>query len=107
MFLSSTVTRAPVPTAICSALVPTTPAPMITMWPAATPGTPPSSNPMPPFDFSRWAAPAWIAIRPATSLIGASRGKPPPAPVMVSYAMQIAPDLTSAAVCSGSGARCR
>ena len=62
---------------------------------------------MPPFDFSRWLAPAWIAIRPATSLIGASSGKPPPGPVMVSEAMQMAPEASSASVCSGSGARCR
>src|SRR5476649_2569129 len=52
--------------------------------PGVTPGTPPSSNAIPPFDFSRCAAPAWIDMRPATSLIGASNGKPPPGPVIVS-----------------------
>ena len=46
-------------------------------------------------------------VRPATSLIGASSGNPPPGPVMVSYAMHTAPDWISAFVCSGSGARCR
>ncbi len=78
------VTRAPMPTAICNAFVPTTPAPMITTCAGATPGTPPSSKAIPPFDFSRCAAPAWIDMRPATSLMGASNGKPPPGPVIVS-----------------------
>jgi hypothetical protein len=32
----------------------------------------------PPLDFSRWLAAAWMAMRPATSLIGASSGRPPP-----------------------------
>ena len=59
---------------------------MRTLMAAATAGaaTPPSSTPMPPLDFSRCAAPACTDIRPATSLIGASSGSPPPGPVTVS-----------------------
>ena len=56
---------------------PTTPPPMTITLPAATPGTPPSSRPRPPSGFSSMNAPAWVAILPAISLIGASSGRPP------------------------------
>ena len=46
-------------------------------------------------------------MRPATSLIGVRSGSEPSGAVTVSYAMQVAPDFTSASVCFGSGARCR
>ena len=38
----------------------------------------------PPCSFSRQCAPTWIDMRPATSLIGASSGRPPRASVTVS-----------------------
>ena len=50
---SITTTCAPVPTAICAALEPTTPAPRMTMRAGGTPATPPSSTPMPPCARSR------------------------------------------------------
>ena len=81
---SSTVTSAPMPTAIIAACVPTTPPPRITTLPGATPGTPPSRMPLPPFGFSRKCAPACTDMRPATSDIGASSGSPPVAAVTVS-----------------------
>ncbi len=71
---STTVTCAPSPTAICVALVPATPPPRMTTRAGATPGTPPSSTPKPPFAFCRAVAPTWIDMRPATSLIGVSSG---------------------------------
>ena len=43
-----TVTRAPIPTAIRTADVPTTPAPITTTWPGKTPGTPANKTPRPP-----------------------------------------------------------
>ncbi len=95
------------PIAIAAALKPTTPPPITITLAAGTPGTPPSSTPRPPRGRSRKKAPAWVAILPATSLIGASSGSRPWASVTVSYAMQVAPDATSARVSSGSGARCR
>ena len=42
-----------------------------------TPGTPPSRIPRPPSGFSSMNAPAWVAILPATSDIGASSGNRP------------------------------
>ena len=51
---------------------------------AGTPGTPPSNWPRPPASISRQRAPAWIDMRPATSLIGANKGRPPRASVTVS-----------------------
>ena len=60
-----------------AALVPETPPPRITTLAAGTPGTPPSRMPMPPCSFSKQWAPTWTAMRPATSLIGASSGRPP------------------------------
>ena len=52
--------------------------------PAATPGTPGSNTPEPPCASSSAWAPAWIDMRPATALIGASSGRPPRASVTVS-----------------------
>ena len=40
-------------------------------------GTPPSRMPRPPSGFSSMKAPAWVAILPAISLIGASSGRRP------------------------------
>src|SRR5690606_40792380 len=42
-----------------------------------TPGTPPSRTPRPSCERMRWYAPTCVASRPATSLIGASRGREP------------------------------
>ena len=67
-----------------AALTPETPPPRTTTLAGATPGTPPSSMPRPPCSISRQWAPAWIDMRPATSLIGASSGRPPRAFVTVS-----------------------
>ena len=50
---------------------------MIITVAAATPGTPPSRMPRPPNGFSSMNAPAWVAILPAISLIGASSGSRP------------------------------
>src|SRR5438552_3663559 len=55
--MSMIVTWAPRPAAILAALMPTTPPPMITTSPGATPGTPPSSTPLPPHTYSRHLAP--------------------------------------------------
>ena len=49
-----------------------------------SPETPPISTPRPPWPFSRSLAPTWGAIRPATSLIGASSGSLPSAVCTVS-----------------------
>ena len=57
---------------------------MTMTFPAATPGTPPSSSPRPPIGFSSMKAPACVAILPATSLIGASSGSRPRASSTVS-----------------------
>ena len=72
------------PIAMKAAFWPTTPPPMIITVAAATPGTPPSSTPRPPSGRSRKNAPAWVAILPATSLIGASSGSRPRASSTVS-----------------------
>ena len=74
---STTVTSARRPTAISAAWVPETPPPRITTFAGGTPGTPPSSTPRPPLAFCRQAAPTWIDMRPATSLIGVSSGSEP------------------------------
>ena len=65
------------PTAILAASVPATPPPMMVTRAAGVPGTPPSSSPAPPFGLSRQLAAAWMAIRPATSLMGLSSGNVP------------------------------
>ena len=57
---------------------------MISTSAGSTPGTPPSSTPLPPYTFSRYFAPSWTAIRPATSLIGVSSGSSPDASCTVS-----------------------
>ena len=67
-----------------AACVPTTPPPITTALPGATPGAPPSSTPAPRWAFSRQCAAAWIDMRPAISLIGASSGRPPWSSVTVS-----------------------
>ena len=77
-------TLASSPTAMRAALVPDTPPPSTTTRPGATPGTPPSSTPEPPCSFSRQWAPTCTDMRPATSLIGASSGRPPRTSVTVS-----------------------
>ena len=81
---SNTNTSASMPMAMKAAFMPTTPPPMMSTVAAATPGTPPSRIPRPPIGFSSMKAPAWVAILPATSLIGASRGKRPRASSTVS-----------------------
>ena len=67
-----------------AALVPETPPPSTSTLAAGTPGTPPSSTPAPPCSFSRQWAPTWTLMRPATSLIGESSGRPPRSSVTVS-----------------------
>ena len=81
---SNTNTSASIPIAIEAALKPTAPPPITITLAAATPGTPPSRIPRPPSGFSRKKAPAWVAILPATSLIGASSGSRPSASSTVS-----------------------
>ena len=49
-----------------------------------TPGTPPSRMPRPSNGRSRYFAPSWMLIRPATSLIGVSSGSVPFASLIVS-----------------------
>ena len=71
---SSTVTCAPMPTAMVAAFRPTTPPPRITTRPRRVPGTPPRRTPLPPRSFSRHVAPTCTAMRPATSLIGLRSG---------------------------------
>ena len=71
---SNMVTSAPRPAAIFAALVPTTPPPSIITFAGLTPGTPPKSMPRPPEGFSKYLAPSWMAIRPATSDIGTKSG---------------------------------
>ena len=78
------VTRAFMPMAMRAALRPTTPPPSTTTFAGFTPGTPPSSTPAPPWAFSSACAPAWMDMRPATSDIGASSGRPPLRSVTVS-----------------------
>ena len=65
------------PIAMKAAFIPTTPPPITITFAAATPGTPPSRMPRPPSGFSSMNAPAWVAILPAISLIGASSGSRP------------------------------
>ena len=77
MLRSNTKTSASMPIAMNAAFRPTTPPPMIITVAGATPGTPPSRMPRPPSGFSSMNAPAWVAILPATSLIGASSGRRP------------------------------
>ncbi len=60
---------------------------------------------MPPWGFSRKRAPSWIDMRPATSLIGMSRGSWRLGSSTVSYAMQTAPERIMASVSSRSEAK--
>ena len=90
--MSSTTTFAPMPAAIFAELMPTTPPPRMTTFAGATPGTPPSSTPRPPYSFSRYLAPSCTAMRPATSDMGVSNGSSRDGSSTVSYAMQIAPE---------------
>ena len=50
---SNMVTSAPIPIAILAAFNPTTPPPITTTFPGATPGTPPNKVPLPPCAFSK------------------------------------------------------
>ena len=101
------VTAASSPIDMRTALTPATPPPITTTFAGATPAVPPSSMPRPPCSISRQCAPAWIDMRPATSLIGDSSGSPPRAPVTVSYAIAVTPERINALACAGSGARWR
>ena len=69
------VTSAPTPAATRHAFSPEIPPPSTTTLPGRTPDAPLSSTPRPPLRACRHHAPAWIARRPATSLIGASSGR--------------------------------
>ena len=77
MFRSRTITSAPMPAATDAAFRPALPAPSTTTRAGETPATPPMRSPRPPAGRSRWWAPAWVAMRPAISLIGASSGQCP------------------------------
>ena len=81
---SSTTTSAPSPMAMRAAFIPTTPPPSTSTRAGATPGTPQNSRPMPPLCFNRVSAAENTAMRPATSDMGASSGRPPRASVTVS-----------------------
>jgi hypothetical protein len=81
---STTTTSAPRPAAMRAAFAPTTPPPRTHTLAGATPGTPDSRSPMPPLCLSRVSAAEKTAMRPATSDIGASSGRPPRASVTVS-----------------------
>ena len=81
---STNTTSAPRPAAIRAAFMPTTPPPSTNTRAGGTPGTPEISKPMPPLCFSRVSPAENTAIRPATSDIGASNGRPPCASVTVS-----------------------
>ena len=71
-------TLAPRPAATLAALEPTTPPPRMATSAGATPGTPESRMPRPSCGRSRYLAPSWMLIRPATSLIGVSSGQAAP-----------------------------
>ena len=73
--ISRIVTSARRPFAIRMAFTPEVPPPTTTTLPGKTPGTPPSSTPLPPLYFARKYAPITTDIRPAISLIGSSNGR--------------------------------
>ena len=77
MLMSSSPMLARKPAAIRAALAPTTPPPRMVMWAGSTPGTPARRMPRPICGRSRYFAPSWMLIRPATSLIGVSSGSRP------------------------------
>ncbi len=93
-------TLAPRPAATLAALEPTTPPPRIATSAGATPGTPDSKIPRPSWGRSRYLAPSWMLIRPATSLIGVSSGRPPRV-----IAKGLVGDGRDAAVDEGAGQR--
>src|SRR3989454_1854247 len=69
------------------------------------PAPPPSSTPPPPYTFSRYFAPSCTAIRPATSLIGVSKGSSPDVTCTVSSAIATIPDLITACVSDSDAAK--
>src|SRR5574341_2228147 len=101
---SSTVTLAPIPTAILAALVPTIPPPRIVTRPRSTPGIPDRSTPLPPLVRCKYDAPTCTARRPAISLMGRSNGRTPSANVTVSYAIPTTPVDNNASVSPRSAA---
>ena len=58
-----------------AAAMPDTPAPRMTTLAQRTPGTPQTKTPRPPPGRIRWWVPIRGAMRPATSLMGASKGR--------------------------------
>ena len=93
------------PAAICAALLPTMPPPNISTFAGFTPGTPPNNIPFPPCGRSKKRAPSWVAILPATSLIGINKGNEWSAFSTVSYARQTDPFSIIASVSSLSEAK--
>ncbi len=79
MLRSRMTTSASMPWAIQAALAPAIPAPSTRTFAGWTPDTPPIRTPRPPWPFSSRLAPTCGAMRPATSLIGASSGRRPSA----------------------------
>ena len=75
---SRMVTSAPKPVAMRAALMPEAPPPSTTTRPGKTPGTPPSSTPLPPLCLARKYPPTSTDMRPAISLIGSSNGSASP-----------------------------
>ncbi|SKU30754.1 Uncharacterised protein [Mycobacteroides abscessus subsp. abscessus] len=65
------------------------------------------TRPRPPTGVIRWYAPTCAANRPATSLIGASRGSAPSEVCTVSYAIEVVSDFSNACVHGSEAARCR
>ena len=104
---SSSSTSASMPWAIHAAFQPTLPAPSTTTRAGRTPGAPPSSTPRPPCSRSRKCEPTCGAIRPATSLIGASSGSAPVSACTVSYAMPVTFFSSRASATAGYAARWR
>src|SRR3990170_3636149 len=70
MLMSNSPMFAPKPAATLAAFFPTTPPPRMVMCAGSTPGTPPKRMPRPICGRSRYLAPSWMLMRPATSLIG-------------------------------------
>ena len=89
-----------------AALTPDVPPPSTTTLPGNTPGTPPSSTPVPPWCLLSRLPPTNTDILPAISLIGSSNGSRW-FTSMVSYAMHVAWLAASASVKPRLAARCR
>ena len=87
--MSMMVVFEPIPAAILAAFTPTIPPPKTKVFAGGTPGIPPISTPRPPIAFSKNFAPSWVAILPATSLIGMSKGNDRSTFSTVSYAIAI------------------